>query len=92
MAFRWASDQSQRSRAAARLKDWLREALEADDDLVISVSEVDCAEATSCGGQETVFALFWPDRSEKFKIQSPMKAIEPIDLVFALRAAGLLPK
>ncbi len=91
MAFQWASDQAQRSEAASRLKTWVRDVLQADDDLAISVSELDCAATACCGGRETIVALFWPDSSGKLRIPAPMEAIQPVDIMFAAWSAGLLP-
>jgi hypothetical protein len=91
MAFRWASDQPHRAAAAARLKDLVRETLSAEDELVISVSELDCAESTCGGGKETVVLLLWPNRSEKIKVREPMELIEANSIVSALRAVGVLP-
>lgn len=88
MGFRWAADQKTRSGAAAEIKQWARELLGDDDDLALTVAELDCEANFCCGGRETVIGLLWPSRTERVRIPAPMAQIHRFEVMCALWAAG----
>jgi len=87
-------DAARRSRGDAtqvrRIKDWVRTAFAADEDSVISVNELRCAEP-SCPDVETVIGIFSAGQpTRRLRLLKPLAAVTADDLV-ALSRSSLEP-
>ncbi len=76
--------------AAARIKQWVRDILEADmekqEDIAVTVSEIDCNDA-ACPGTETVILIMRPYHTTKaIKISKLMDMVEKSDMEENLEA------
>jgi hypothetical protein len=70
--------------AAARIKQWVRDALETDiekqEDIAVTVSEIDCNDE-SCPGTETIILIMRPYHTTKaIKLSMLMDAVEEADV------------
>lgn len=70
---------------ALAIKQWAREILRLDDDAVITVSELACADP-GCPLVETVIAVFDAQGSRRWKLHHARAAVTKLNLHFALRA------
>ena len=76
--------------AAARIKQWVRNALENDaikqDDIAVTVSEIECNDA-ACPGTETIILVMRPYHTTKaIKLSKLMNMVEKSDIVESLEA------
>jgi hypothetical protein len=70
--------------AVQRVKDWARTALRADDDTVVTVNEIVCADP-ACPGLETVILVMAPGvKTRACKIAKGLSEIAEADIVAAL--------
>jgi len=69
------------------IKQWTRDYLHLDDDAVVIVTELACADP-GCPLLETVIAVFEADRARKWRLHRPKVAVTKIMIQQAL--AGLL--
>jgi hypothetical protein len=51
---RWARIDPEREAASARIKAWVRDALALDEQVTVSVNEIECGDPACPGGVETV--------------------------------------
>ncbi len=70
--------------AAARIKQWVRDALETDmekqEDIAVTVSEIDCNDA-ACPGTETIILIMRPYHTTKaLKLSKLMDVVEKSDI------------
>jgi hypothetical protein len=68
------------------IKQWTRACLQLDDEAVITVSELACADP-GCPLVETVIAVFEQGRTRKWKLHRPKAAVTKIMVQQALAAA-----
>jgi hypothetical protein len=70
--------------AIQRVKDWAREALEADPDTAFAVNEIACADP-ACPGIETVILVMEPGvRTRACKVAKPLNEVTEQDIHDAL--------
>ncbi len=65
--------------AAARVKGWVRDARDLDDDAVVMVSELRCHEA-GCPDVETVIAVMGGPAEARTKLPKPLAEITEADI------------
>lgn len=70
----------ERQEALARVKRWLRGALELPDEVTVFVSEVACRDA-ACPDVETVVAVFEPARTRRHTFAKPVHAVTWADVI-----------
>lgn len=79
--------QAERDRSAA-IKDVIREIMALGEDATLSVSEIQCGDA-SCPGTETVILVMRPGiRTQAYKVLSPLLDIDRTAIERALAAPG----
>jgi hypothetical protein len=76
--------------AAARIKQWVRDALETNiqkqDDIAVTVSEIDCNDA-ACPGTETIILIMRPYHTTKaIKLSKLMEMVEEDEVIKAVNA------
>ncbi len=76
--------------AAARIKHWVRHALESteekQDDITVTVSEIECNDA-ACPGTETIILVMRPYHTTKaVKVSKLMDMVEENDIIEGLKA------
>jgi translation elongation factor EF-Tu-like GTPase len=76
--------------AAARIKQWVRDALEQDpqkqEDITVTVSEIDCNDA-ACPGTETIILIMRPYHTTKaIKLSKLMDMVEEDEVIKAVNA------
>ncbi len=74
--------------AAARIKQWVRNALEPDiekqEDIAVTVSEIDCNDA-ACPGTETIILIMRPYHTTKvIKLSMLMDRVEEAEVIKAV--------
>ncbi len=67
------------AQAAARIKQWVREAMQTD--IEVTVSEIDCNDL-ACPGIETIILIMRPNKATKaIKVSKAMDLVDECDVV-----------
>jgi hypothetical protein len=73
-----------RSDAIRKLTDWARSILKADDDIGVSVLELDCCASGCCDPETLILVMRWDRSTEAITISKPLGTITHADLESAL--------
>jgi hypothetical protein len=84
-------DGTARQDASRVLASLVRAVMHLPDDVLLTISEIDCGDP-ECGGAETVVLVMRPGLpTAAFKIRMPMLRVEEGDILAAATQAGMMP-
>lgn len=68
-----------RKNSTAAIKQWVKEKMKLDDDVIVMVTEVNCAEL-DCPDKETVIGIMQQGNNQKFSIRKPLLYVRQWDI------------
>lgn len=68
-----------RKNSTAAIEKWVKEQMQLPDEIIIRVTEVNCAEP-DCPDKETVIAIMKEKNSQKFSIKKPLLYVRKWDI------------